>query len=111
MYNKELGGAAVRVHRSCHGDHAPDMGDVIFDTVVFELSFDTLLGAAGSVAQRVTALDHKAADDAVESQAVIETVFCQIHKIGDGDGSSICIQLQSDGAVVGNLDLCVVETA
>ena len=107
MHDKELGAGAVRVHGAGHGQNAPLVGQHVFHAVHEELALDGLFRAAGAVAQRVAALDHEAADDAVEGEAVVELLVDQVHKIFHGDGSHVRIELGHDGAVVLHVNLDV----
>ena len=54
-------------------------------------------GAAGAVAGRVAALDHKAGDDAVEGQAVIKALIDQFQKVFAGDRCCGSIQFNVNG--------------
>ena len=69
------------------------MGNVVFHAVAGKFPFDLRIRSSRPIAQGIAALYHKAADNAVESQPVIKTIVCQIHKIGDGNRRCICIQL------------------
>ena len=65
-----------------------------------KLTLDVPAGATGAVAQRAAALDHKAGDDAVEGQAVVEALTDQLLEILTGDGGSFLVQLDVDDAAV-----------
>lgn len=81
MDDKELGGSAVRVAGSCHGDNAPFVGNIILHAVFRKFPFDIFIGTAGSIAQRIAALDHKTADDPVEGQAVVKAfIVCILQR-------------------------------
>ena len=77
VHDEELGACAVVVLGTRHGDHAPLMGNVVLIAVGTELAHDFGVAAAGSISIGVTALHHKAFDDAVESQPVVEPALCQ----------------------------------
>ena len=109
MDNEKLGGCAVRIVGSCHGDYAPHMGNLIFHAVFGKFAFDRFVRTAGSIPLRVSALDHKTADDPVEGEAVIETVLGKPDKIGDADRCGIRIQLQGNGAVILHFDFNMVQ--
>lgn len=36
----------------------------------------------------------------MKGQAVVETVFCKLNKIRDGNRGGVCIQFQFDGAII-----------
>ena len=57
-------------------------------------------GAAGAVAGRVAALDHKAGDDAVEGQAVIKALIDQFQKVFAGDRCCGSIQFNVNSFAV-----------
>ena len=86
------------------------MRQLVLHAVLRELALDGVLRAAGAVAQRAAALDHKAGDDAVERQSVVKTVVCQVHKVLNRDRRCIAVQLDVDRAVVLDGDLCMVLT-
>jgi len=58
---------------------------VIGDTVRRELSFDLIARSAGAVAARAAALDHKARNNSVKGQTVIEFLACELLKIFYGN--------------------------
>ena len=72
----------------------------IVHAVGSKLALDVPAGAAGAVAQRAAALDHKAGDDAVERQAVVKALADQLLEIFTGDGSGFLVQLNVDDAAV-----------
>ena len=76
------------------------MLDGVVHTVCSELALDVPARAAGAVAQRAAALDHKTGDDTVEGQAVIEALADQLLEILTGDGGDFLIQLNVDDAAV-----------
>ena len=84
------------------------MRQVIFHTVGREFALDRLIRAAHAGALGVSALDHEAVDDAVEGQAVIETLFCQLQEVINRDRGGVAVQLHGDGAVILHLDLHMV---
>ena len=84
------------------------MRQVIFHTVGGEFALDRLIRAAHAGALGVSALDHEAVDDAVEGQAVIEALFCQLQEVFDRDRGGVAVQLHGDGAVILHLDLHMV---
>ena len=58
-----------------------------------------LLHAAGHTA----ALDHEAGNDAVKNRVVVMPVLQILQKIGDGVGRFFSVQLQGDGAHMGDM--------
>ena len=52
------------------------MGNAVFHAVAGKFPFDLRIRSSRPIAQGVAALYHKAADNAVESKPIIETVFC-----------------------------------
>ena len=84
------------------------MRQVIFHAVGGEFTLDRLVRAAHAGALGVAALDHEAVDDAVEGQAVIEALFCQLQEVINRDGGGVAVQLHGDGAVILHLDLHMV---
>ena len=108
MDDEELGAGAVGILGAGHGDAATGVRQGVLVAVLSELAHNIGFAAAGAVAVGVTALHHKACNDAVESQAVIETGLCQIDEVGDGNRSYIAVQLHGDGAVVFHDDISIV---
>ena len=100
VHDEELAAGAVGVHAAGHADHAAGVLDGVVHTVCSELALDVPARAAGAVAQRAAALDHKAGDDTVEGQAVIEALADQLLEILTGDGGDFLIQLNVDDAAV-----------
>ena len=76
------------------------MGKTVIYAVGRKLALDVVAGAAGTVALRAAALDHKAADDTVEDQSVIELAVGQRDKVLYGFGCDFGIQLQFDDAAI-----------
>ena len=72
MHQEKLGACGVGHHGSCHGQHARCVRQIILETVVGKLTLDAVSRAAHAGAVRASALNHKAFDDAVEDQSVIE---------------------------------------
>ena len=70
MHNEELTAGGVRCHGTCHGENALFMLQIIFEAVCAELALDAVTRAAGAGAFRISALNHKTADYAVENQPV-----------------------------------------
>ena len=75
MHDKELASGRVRIHGSCHGENTWCMLQVVFETVLGELTLDAVSRATHTGSVRASALDHKAVDDTVEDQAVIKAFF------------------------------------
>jgi len=100
MHDEELAAGAVGVHAAGHADDAAGVLDGVVDAVGSKLALDVPAGAADAVAQRAAALDHKAGDDAVEGQTVVEALTDQLLEILTGDGGSFLVQLDVDDAAV-----------
>ena len=98
MDDKKLGTCSVHVVGTCHGYGTSGVRQVVGHAVGGKFALDGILGAAGTVAKRVTALHHESVDDAVEAQSVIKTVFCQFQKIAHSYGSHIAVEFDLDGA-------------
>ena len=81
MHNEELAACGIRVHGSCHGQNAWCVCQIVFKVVLCEFSFDGIAGTAHACAVRAAALNHKAADNSVENQTVIESAFHQTDKV------------------------------
>jgi len=82
----------------CTRDRAGDVDEVFVKFVVIILAPNAL--AAGSVAKRVTALNHEIIDDAVESDAVIVAGKRQRFKAVHGFRCGIREKAHANGAVV-----------
>ena len=100
VHDEELAAGAVGVHAAGHADDAADVLDGVVDAVGGKLALDVPAGAAGAVAQRAAALDHKAGDDTVEGQAVVKALLDQLFEILTGDGGNFLVQLDVDDAAV-----------
>lgn len=79
MHDEELGAAGVAT--SVRHRQRPAL---VLVRVVYHFAFDGVARAAGTGAVRAAALGHEARDDAVEGQAVVEAVVCQLLKVFDG---------------------------
>ena len=44
----------------------------------------------------------------MEGQAIVKPIIGQVHKVLHSNGSGVAVQLHGDGAIVLNVDLCVV---
>ena len=93
MHNEELRAGRVRMHCACHGKYARRMLQVIFEAVVCKLTADRISRAAHAGSVRAAALDHKAADDSVEDQSVIEALFNKADKVVDRVRGDLRIKL------------------
>ena len=100
VHDKEL--AAGAVHGLCpgHAQHTAGVAQVVLHTVGGELALDAVPRAAHAGSVGAAALDHKAGDDAVEDQAVIEPGVCQSDKVVHALGRDVGIQLGNDLAAV-----------
>ena len=98
--DEELAGSGVGVGSSCHGNYAFFVGNGVLGPAVgskFAVNFG--FAAAGSVTGRVTALDHKAFDDAVESKTIEKAFFNKCFKVCNGFGCGNGIEFDHHGAV------------
>ncbi len=80
MHDKELGTGRIGVLGSRHGNNAPFMFQRISKTIGLEFPFDLIAGAAHTGTVRAAALNHKAFDDLMEDQPVIEAFFTRLSK-------------------------------
>ena len=104
MHDEELAGCRVGIVSSRHGDNASLVLDGIVVTVSAEFTVELLLGAAHTVAEGVAALDHKAGDNSVEGEAVVEAFLCERFKVCDSLGCVLGIELKLDLAAVFHFD-------
>ncbi len=65
------------------------MAKVIFEAVLGELTRNRVARAAHAGTVWTAALDHKAVDDAVEDQAIIETLLYEADEVVDGVRSDL----------------------
>ena len=104
MHNEELATGGVGGHGAGHGQNAAAVKQLVLEAVGTELALDAVAGAAGANALGVAALDHKAGDDPVENDAVIEALLHQGDKVVDGVGGHLRVQLRLDDAAVFHFD-------
>ena len=69
------------------------MTKVVFEAVLGELTRNRVAWAAHAGTVRTAALDHKAVDDAMEDQAVIEALLYEADEIVDGVRSDLRVEL------------------
>ena len=100
MHDEELAAGRVGIHRAGHADDAAGVLDGVGNAVLQEFALDVPAGAAHAGALRVAALNHKARDDAVEGQAVVEALLDELLKVLAGDGGCAVVQLKVDGLAV-----------
>ena len=103
MHDEELAAGAVGVHGACHADHAAGVLERIVHAVCSKLALDVPAGAAGAVAQRAAALDHKAGDHAVEGQAVVKpslTSFLKFSQVIGAASSFSSISMMPPSSIV-----------
>ena len=62
------------------------MGKRVIHSVAGKFTLDGGIGTAQPCTQRISSLNHKAVDDAVKRQSVIEAGLRQRQKILDGNG-------------------------
>ena len=71
----------MRIHRSCHGEHASLMLQIILHAVCSEFTFDGPSRAAHTGALRTAALNHETGNDPVKDQAVIKAALYQLDEV------------------------------
>ena len=101
--DKELAAAGVRAGEG-HADRAAAVAQAV------DLVADDVARAAAAVAPRVTALDHEVGDDAVEGEAVVETLRRELQEVQAGERRlprpetcypmSIVFDPHSDGSII-----------
>lgn len=69
------------------------MAKVVFEAVLGELTRNRVARAAHAGAVRTAALDHKAVDDAMEDQAIIEALLYEADEVVDGVRSDPRVEL------------------
>ena len=108
MHDEELAArAVVRAALSCPGDNAAGVLQLVIKAVCRKFALDAVAGAAGAVAIGVAALDHKAGDDAVEGEAVVEALTGEVAEIANALGREIGVELKLDNSAVLHGDGCV----
>ena len=75
MHDKEMASCGIRIHCPGHRKNPRIVREVIRETVLRELSFDCVSRASHTGSVRTSALDHKAADHAMEDQSVIKIPY------------------------------------
>ena len=100
MHDEELAGCRVGVICSRHGDNTSLVLDGVSEAVSAEFAVELLVRAAHTVAEGVAALDHKAGDDSVEGESVVEAFLYERFEVSDGLGCVLGIELELDLAAV-----------
>ena len=72
MHNEELAACRVGAGGTGHRQNASLMAQVVLKAVKEELTLDAVAGAAHTGAVGTAALNHKAGDDSMENQTIIE---------------------------------------
>ena len=80
------------------------MLDGVVVSVSAELAYDLFIRSAHSVTLGISALDHKAGDDSVEYESVIESLAYKLFKILYCNGGSLGIKVDLDHAAVFQFD-------
>lgn len=83
MHDEKLAAGRVWMHSSCHGKNSWCVGQSIWESILRKFAFDRIAGTAHASALRTAALDHKASDNSMKVEAVIETGFYKTDKIVD----------------------------
>ena len=100
MHDEELASGTVRHHGTSHGKNTGGMFQIIFETILIELSFDGIAGTAHTGSVRASALDHETFDHAMEDQTIIVAFLYQTDEVVDGVRSNLRIQLCFDDAAI-----------
>ena len=72
------------------------MGKGIVVSVELELTLDVLIRSTCTVTVGITALDHKAGNDAVEGQSVVKAFGCKGNEVSYSFGSEVGVKLKGD---------------
>ena len=104
VHDEELAGGRVGIKCSRHGDNSALVLDRVVVTVCTELADDVLLRAAHTVTEGIAALDHKAGDNSVEGETVVEALLNEIFEVFYGLGGVLGIELKLDLAAVFHFD-------
>ena len=104
VHDEELAAGAVRRLGAGHGQHAPGVAQVVVEAVGLELALDAVARAAHAVAVGAAALDHKAGNDPVEDQAVVEAGIGQRDEVIHALGRDVGVQLAGDPAAILHFD-------
>ena len=100
MHDEELASGTVRHHGTSHGKNTSGMFQIIFETILIELSFDGIAWAAHTGSVRASALDHETFDHAMEDQTIIVAFLHQTDEVVDCVRSNLRIQLCFDDAAI-----------
>ncbi len=92
MHNEELRSRAVGHHGTSHGNNSPLVLQIVFKTVLGELSSNRIPGTARTVSFRVSALNHKALDNSVKTKSVVKAFLNERNKIVHGVRSDVRIK-------------------
>ena len=106
VHNEELRACGVGMHGTGHGDHASGVLECILDTVGRKLTLDLITGAAHTRTGGIAALDHKARDDSVKDESVIEALVCKLDEIFYCDRRDLGIKLEGHRAAVFHFNDC-----
>ena len=104
MHDEELASCTVRMHGSCHGKNTCTVFQIIFKTVLVELSFNGVSRTTHAGSVRASALDHEAFDDAMENQTVVEAFVYQADKVIHGVRSDLRIKFCFDDITIFHFD-------
>lgn len=96
MSNEKLGSIGVGAGIG----HREGAGTVMLEVFV-ELVLKLVSGTAGTGSLGAASLNHEVRDDAVEGQAIVETIIGEFLKICDRFGHLVVVQLESDVSAVG----------
>ena len=80
------------------------MADGVHHAVFGKLTLNGILCTACAVAQGIAPLDHEPIHDAMEGQAVVESVLCKLDKVCGRDRRGPFIEFELDRTVVSDCD-------
>ena len=110
LHDKELRARRIELIRAGHRNGAALVLQGINDAILDKFTFDSLGRATRAIALRVSTLHHKAIDDAVEGQAIVEARLREVAKIRNADGGFVGIQFELNLSLTSNLYCCVMRT-
>lgn len=87
-----------------HGNNAFLMFESVFKAVGAEFSRNKVTGIAQAGSQGTAPLNHKAGDDPVKNQSVIETLLGQGNKVANSIGSNVGIEFNFNNAAAFHFD-------
>ena len=80
------------------------MGDAVFNAVGGKFTLDRLFAAAGAVMVGIAALNHKAVDDPVKGQSIVEALVGKIKEVLNRNRSGISVQFDRNSSPILDVD-------